>query len=81
MSFWGFMRKKRKTGYIKKVPDITVSELISSLLHYQGQQTVKVCTEHGDESYQISGIQERDGQLFFTFRKLQNQSKKTGEKK
>lgn len=70
MSFWRRMRRKRRAGFIKKVPDMTVSELISSLLHYQEQQTIRGCTEHGDGSYQITGIQEQDGQLFFTFRKL-----------
>ena len=70
MSFWGRMRRKRKTGYQKQMPDLTVSELISLLLRYQGQRTVKVCTEHGDESCQITGMQERDGQLFFTVLKL-----------
>lgn len=69
MSLWGRMRKKRKAGYKKQVPDMTVSELISLLLCYQGQRTVRACTEHEDGNYQITGIQERDGQLFFMFGK------------
>lgn len=68
MSFWG--RVGRKIGHKKQMPDLTVSELISLLLHYQGQRTVKGSTEHGDGSYQITGIQDRDGQLFFKFRKV-----------
>lgn len=57
----GCLRKKK--SYKKAIFDITVSELISILLRYQGQRTVKVCVEHKDGNYQITGFQEQDGQL------------------
>lgn len=61
--------KKKKEGYKKPVPDITVSELISFLLHYQGQRSIKACVGHKDETYRITGMSEQDGQLILTVQK------------
>lgn len=69
MRVMGCLRKKKRDGYKKAVIDITVSELISFLLRYQGQRTVKACVEHKAGNYQIIRFQEQDGQLILIVEK------------